>query len=278
MRAARAITAAHITPAAYSEIVANIESALSPAERISVTGDEWAQVRSNKATVGDYLDLAAALKSDENAEVVTAASGRRGCNCGARCGHSRRKGRNRGMDSAHVCSSTCKARASHAADDPNTDELRALLFGVLGNYGNDPAVLSQAKTIAEQLHCRSCIGRSHTRPDGTFNRGRHGDAKLFEKLQNVYETSTDPVRQSTALHLLARFEQPELVQRSMDFATSGKVRNQDAAIQISVSLGIPASRELAWNYIKSHWDKGEGAADNRDGRIPGERNGRLLLR
>jgi aminopeptidase N/puromycin-sensitive aminopeptidase len=32
------------------------------------------------------------------------------------------------------------------------------------------------------------------------------------------------------------------------------VRNQDVAIQIAVSLAMPASRDLAWSYIKSHWD------------------------
>ncbi len=44
-------------------------AASTPAERISLIGDEWAQVRANKATVGDYLNLVAALKSDSNAEV-----------------------------------------------------------------------------------------------------------------------------------------------------------------------------------------------------------------
>ena len=39
-----------------------VEIGLTPPERISLAGDEWAQVRANKATVGDYLDLVTALK------------------------------------------------------------------------------------------------------------------------------------------------------------------------------------------------------------------------
>jgi aminopeptidase N/puromycin-sensitive aminopeptidase len=242
------------SPADYSKIVANIESALSPAERISVTGDEWAQVRSNKATVGDYLDLSAALKSDESAEVLTAALG--------------------GVDAiAERVAAAPEEKAALAAwirrmfspqleklgepkptDSPNTDQLRALLFGVLGNYGNDPAVLSKAETIAESYIADPASVDPTLGQTALSIAARHGDAKLFSKLQNVYETSADPVRQTTALHLLAQFERPELVQRSLDFATSGKVRNQDAAIQIAVSLSMPASRELAWNYIKGHWE------------------------
>ena len=50
--------------------MANAETGLSPTERISLLGDEWAQVRASKAAVGDYLNLVAALKSDPSAEVL----------------------------------------------------------------------------------------------------------------------------------------------------------------------------------------------------------------
>ena len=46
---------------------------LTPTERISLIGDEWAQVRANKATVGDYLNLVAAVKADPNSNVVSSA-------------------------------------------------------------------------------------------------------------------------------------------------------------------------------------------------------------
>ena len=242
------------SPAVYAKIVANIETELTPAERISVTGDEWAQVRSNKAAVGDYLDLSAALKSDESAEVLTAALG--------------------GVDAiAERVAATPEEKAAMAAwirrtfspqlaklgpakptDSPNRDQLRALLFGVLGYYGNDPAVLSQAETIAESYIADPASVDPTLGQTALSIAARHGDKSLFDKLQNIFETSSDPVRKTTALHLLAQFEKPELVQRSLDLATSGKVRNQDAAIQIAVSLGMPTSRDLAWNYVKSHWD------------------------
>ncbi|HEX9201734.1 MAG TPA: ERAP1-like C-terminal domain-containing protein, partial [Acidobacteriaceae bacterium] len=44
-------------------------------------------------------------------------------------------------------------------------------------------------------------------------------------------------------------------QRSLDYAASGKVRNQDAAIQFSVALQITGTRDRAWEYIKNNWDK-----------------------
>jgi len=73
-------------------------------------------------------------------------------------------------------------------------------------------------------------------------------------LQHVYETSTNPEVQIGALRLLAQFEDPALAQRSFDYASSSKVRNQDAAIQFAIGLQVSATRDLAWKYIQSHWD------------------------
>ncbi len=60
-------------PQQYAALVDQVESGLTPPERISLVGDEWAQVRANKATVGDFLGLVEALKSDSDAEVVSLA-------------------------------------------------------------------------------------------------------------------------------------------------------------------------------------------------------------
>ncbi len=53
--------------------MSSVENGLTPTERISLIGDEWAQFRANKATTGDYLNLVAAVKDDPNAQVVGAA-------------------------------------------------------------------------------------------------------------------------------------------------------------------------------------------------------------
>ena len=75
-------------------------------------------------------------------------------------------------------------------------------------------------------------------------------------MQKIYETSTNPEFQIGALRLLAQFENPALVERALNFAVSGKVRNQDAAIQLAIALEIganPATRR--GNSSKAHWDK-----------------------
>ena len=84
---------------------------------------------------------------------------------------------------------------------------------------------------------------------------RNGDAQLFDQLQKIYETSTNPEYQENSLRLLAEFENPALLQRALDYAVSGKVRNQDAVIQFAIALSIDENREQTWKYIQKNWDK-----------------------
>ncbi|HEX3986107.1 MAG TPA: ERAP1-like C-terminal domain-containing protein [Acidobacteriaceae bacterium] len=56
-----------------TQILAGVETELTPEERIALLGDEWAGVRANYDGVGDYLHLAEAVKDDSSAAVVDTA-------------------------------------------------------------------------------------------------------------------------------------------------------------------------------------------------------------
>src|SRR5262249_29617472 len=60
----------------YAAIVANAETGLTPAERIGLLGDRWALMRSGEGTVGEFLDLALAVKSDKDPTVMESVLGR----------------------------------------------------------------------------------------------------------------------------------------------------------------------------------------------------------
>jgi len=241
-------------PAVYAELVKSVETDLSPAERISLTGDEWAQVRSNKATVGDYLDLVTALKADTNAEVLGSAFSGVNSIYERVAATPAEKAAVAAWLRTTFAPEYAKLPPPSDADSANTRELRAHFFGVLGYYAKDPAVLAQAHQIAEKFMA------DPTSVDATLGQtalaisARNGDAALFDQLQHVAETSTNPEFQEGALRLLAEFEEPALVQRSLEYASSSKVRNQDALIQFAIALEIDATRDAAWTYVKSHWD------------------------
>jgi aminopeptidase N/puromycin-sensitive aminopeptidase len=242
-------------PSLYAGLVANVETDLNPAERISLIGDEWARVRANRATVGDYLNLVSAVKTDPNGDVVANALS------GVNAIYQRVAAtpEERAALSAWIRFSfapqLAKLRGPAQSDSTSTRKLRSKLFGVLGYYGQDPAVLAQARQIAEKYLADPASADPTLSQTALFIAARNGDAALFDRLKKLHETTTNPELQETTLFLLAEFQNPALVQRSLDYAVSGKVRNQDAAGLIAGALQAEETRDQAWKYIQANWDK-----------------------
>jgi aminopeptidase N/puromycin-sensitive aminopeptidase len=136
-------------PSRYAAIVDQVETALTPAERISLTGDEWAQVRANKATVGDYLNLVAALKADPEAGVVGNATGAVSTIIDQVAASPEEKAALAAWIRRTFAPVYAKLGPPSPGDSPNTRQLRAHLFGLLGYYGKDPAILAEAGQVAE---------------------------------------------------------------------------------------------------------------------------------
>ena len=239
----------------YKPLVASAETSLTPVERIRLIGDEWAQVRSNHATAGDYLNLVDAIKGDPNAEVVSSSLG------GVNSIYTRVavSPEERASLAAWIARTFApeyaKLGAPSPGDSPNTRQLRAELFNLLGYYGKDPVLLAEANKIADQYLADPASVDATLGQTALAIAARIGVAALFDRLQKVFETSANPEIQETALRLLAQFKDPALLQRAMDYAVSGKVRNQDALIQFAIALQIEENRAAAWKYIQAHWEQ-----------------------
>ncbi len=239
----------------YAALVAGVETKLTPSERISLLGDEWAQVQANKATVGDYLNLVAAVKTDPNFEVVS--------NAVNGVGQIYQRVANTPEEKAAVSAwiretfapQLAKLGAASQSDSATTRELRAKLFDVLGNDGKDAAVIAQAQQIAKQYLADPASVDATMGHAALTIAAHNGDAALFDALQKVFETSTNPELQEGALRLLAQFQDPALLQRALDYSVSGMVRNQDAAIEFAVAMRSDETRDQAWKYIQNNWMK-----------------------
>ena len=243
------------TPEDYKAIVAHAESDLTPVERIGLVGDQWAKVRANKAVVGDYLDLIPALKADANADVFSSALGSFGAVKWQVASTAEQRDALNQWLAAELAPVYAQMPAPTPNDSPNTRVLRAALLGSLGNISKDPAILAEARAIAEK-YLADPASVDATLGQATLSvTVEHGDSALFDKLQQQYETSTNPEIQINSLHLLVQFEDPALLRRALEYAVSGKVKNQDAAVQLAIALQIPASREFAWKFIKENWEK-----------------------
>jgi aminopeptidase N/puromycin-sensitive aminopeptidase len=241
------------TPADYASLASQVETSLSPAERISLIGDKWAQVRANKATVGDYLNLVAALKSDSNFNVVSSALGGLSAIDERIASTPEEKNALDAWFRQTFAPEYEKLGPPSENDSPDKKQLRALLFSALGE-AKDPQIIAQSREISEKYLADANSVDPNLAQTALQISARNGDAALFDRLQKIAETSTNPEIQIGALRLLAMFENPQLAQRALEYAVSDKVRNQDAAIQLAISLDTEKNRDLAWKFIQTHWD------------------------
>jgi aminopeptidase N len=242
-------------PAQYSALAAHAESDLTPSERISLAGDEWAQMHANKATAGDFLNLVAALKSDPSAEVFRNSAGKIGTIADRIASTKEERDELAVWVQRNFGPEYAKLGPPASSDSPGTIELRAQQLGLLIDHGSDTKLQAQARKIADQFL------DDPTSVDPTLGQAalqaaaRNGDAALFDRLQKIYETSTDPELQESALRLLVQFDNPALLERGLKYSVSDKVRNQDAAIQLAIGLDIPENRDATWSFIKTHWSQ-----------------------
>lgn len=242
-------------PAQYKQLVAQVETTLTPSERISLIGDSWAQLRANKLTAGDYLDLVAAVKSDTNAEVLSDALDGVGIIYNRVAASPEEKDALATWVRTALVPAYTRLGPPSPNDSANTRELRAQLFSALGLYGNDPAILAEARSLAEQYLANPTSVEPTLREAALSVAARNGNADLFDQFLHVYETANSPELQISALRRLAQFRNPVLVDRALNLAVSNKVRNQDAATQIAISLSIAENRTQTWQFIQSHWDQ-----------------------
>ena len=242
------------TPAVYKQLVANVESNLTPDERISLSGDEWAQVRAGKASAGDYLDLLAALSSDPNASVLASALGGYGSLRSQVASNEAEREALRNWAHTWVATAYAKLPQPTTNDSANLRELRALLFGMMDSRENS-VVLPEARNLAEKYLNNPASVDATLGQTALSIAAEHGDAALFDRLQKIFETSTNPEQQETALHLLVAFHDPALLNRALEYVVSGKVKNQDAAIVLAGALRSGESQAPTWKFIQNNWEK-----------------------
>lgn len=243
------------TPTQYKAIEAKAETALTPTERINFIGDRWALVPSGRSSISDYLNLVLALKQDPNADVLETAL--------AKIYAIKSKvATGKDLDGLNVALRSQFGPVYAALGKPSKhdsfdrSQSRAILFELLG-AANDPDIVAESKEIAD----RSFGHKKDKNLDPALSdaavviAASNGDSAFYDKVLAASKDSRDPGLQSDALQTLARFLDPALVARTLDYAASGQVRNQDSWRIFSILLQQRATRTQAWDYIQKHWDK-----------------------
>jgi aminopeptidase N len=243
------------TAGELAAIVSNAETGLTPPERIGLLGDQWALMHSGDGTAGQFLDLVLAIKQDANATVLDSALSKvQTMDKQIATGSDRDR-----MDEVvrrefGPVYAALGAPAKHESWEHV--ELRGTLFAALGEAG-DPMVLAQSDRVTQELFAGHKIRRDSE--DSTIAdaavalASKKGDAAMYDKMLRVARNATDPDLKADALHLLTRFQSPLLVVRTLEYAISDDVRNQDSWMLIALLLARRDTQDLAWEFVQQHW-------------------------
>ena len=245
------------TPAQIESIDAKAEAVLNPQERVGLLGDRWALMRSGQGKTSDFMNLMLALRSDPNGAVMeTAMEKVKVIDARIATDDDRAKLAavlRREFDPVYT--SLGRPRPGESYD---RQQLRAELMEALG-AAKDPTVLAEAKELTDRAYdpgSRKDKGLDPILTEAAIAvTAALGDVALYEKVMAASKDGRDPGLQSEALRTLALFTDPELVKRTLDYAVSGEVRNQDSWIPISKLLLSRDTREVTWRYIQENWDK-----------------------
>jgi aminopeptidase N/puromycin-sensitive aminopeptidase len=239
------------------EITAKAETMLTPPERIGLLGDRWALIRSGQGTVGDYLNLVVALKNDPNGLVMETALDKVRL-IDSRIATDEERKQLAAVVRREFGSEYAALGHPQRGESYDKQQLRAELMVILG-ASEDPAALAEAREITEKAYAegsRRDRGIDPILTDAAITvTAVHGDEALYEKVLAASKDPSDPGLQSDALRTLAYFRRPELVTRTLDYAVSGQVRNQDSWIPIAILLGRRDTQEQTWHYIEQNWEK-----------------------
>jgi aminopeptidase N len=245
------------TPSQTSVIVAKAETSLTPPERIGLLGDRWALVRSGHAAVGDYLDLVLALKQDPDAAVVDTAY-QQIQKIDSDIASEEDRGELAAVLRRQFGPAYTALGSPVKGESYDRQQLRGTLFELLGD-AHDSTVLAEAQMLTART--LAVDGKKDKTLDPTLSDAAvlvstsNGDVALYDRLLAVSKGSSEPGQQTDALRVLARFRDPALVTRTLDYTASGEVRNQDSWTILTSLLRNRETRDQAWDYIQKNWDK-----------------------
>jgi aminopeptidase N/puromycin-sensitive aminopeptidase len=241
------------SPDTLRALAPRIEEVLTPPERLSLSGDEWALVRAGRHNAADYLTLASGFAREHTDGVLSGVTDRLAFIEQYLTDIDSRPRFQRFVKSLFAPLFQEIGFTSTPVDSDERRALRATLISTLGITGADDELAAAARAALD----RSLAGGPPLDP--TLSRSiiavaaQRGDRALFDALLAASERATSPDERYRYLYALAEFRDPALIDRALEYTLTPKLRSQDTAAFFARFLGEEAARPRAWAFLKQHW-------------------------
>ena len=220
---------------------------LSAAERIVLIEDAAATIRAGRGNAAQLLDLAVKLAGERDRNVVASLAGSLAFVRSQLTYESLLPYFDRWVRTTFAPAAKSIGWTPRANESTEQRQLRATLLTLLGTTGDADALRVARRVIENPAADASLV-------DAAFQvAAARGDAALHARFAERFANAKSNDDYRRYLFSLASFRDRALAQRTLTIVTSGKVRMNDYPGIFSALLSNPATREVAWNHLKTNW-------------------------
>jgi len=226
---------------------------LAPIERFNLVNDAWALAVAGLMPLTAYLDLTARFREERDRNVWSVlTSSLYALNRLVEPGDRRRL---EALVRDRVSPAfTALGWTPRPGEDELTRQLRGDLVRALGIVGNDPGVRARAAEVYRASLADPGAVDPNVLPAVIAVLAHAGDAARYEEFLKRFRAAATPQEEQRYLYALAGFRDPALARQTLERAINGEIRTQDAPFVVRGMLMSVDIRELAWGFVKAHWD------------------------
>ena len=240
-------------PELLARLLRLLPDRLAPIERFNLVNDAWATTVAGLTPLPDYLDLTARFRGerDKNVWSIITASLHALNRLILPADRPRLEAFVRDRLGSSVAALGWSPRDG---EDELTRQLRGDLLRAFGTLGNDGATQAQAAELyAASLKDGRAVD-ANVLPALIAILAHAGDAARYEEFLGRFRSATTPQEEQRYLYSLASFQQPALLEQTLQRAINGEFRTQDAPFVVRSLLMSVYGRELAWRFVTANWD------------------------
>ncbi len=234
-------------------IAAAAEQDLTVPERIALVEDTWAMTRAGKEPVGVFLDVARELRSERNRLVVDFIAGHLDTVARSLVPEQKQKEFQAFVRRQFAPLAKEVGWSVGVNDSDEQKTLRASLLGILGSAGDPDAVAVAQKLTQAYMKDTNSVEGTIVGP-ALAVAAENSDAALYEQFNAAMGRTRSTEEYYHYLFALTSFRQPELARRTLALVDEGKIRQQDYVRLFPALLAESPAREIAWDYLKAHWE------------------------
>ncbi|KAM3538834.1 Aminopeptidase 2, mitochondrial [Beauveria bassiana] len=139
-------------------------------------------------------------------------------------------------------------------DTHSEGQFKTLMFASAGGSGDEKIIQAAKDMFAKYVTGDKSAIHPNLRSSVFTLALKHGGAKEFDQLIEIYRTSSVTSERNTILRCMGRAEDPELIQRSLSMVFGPDIRNQDCTSALGGYRAYPHGIEAIFEYLTKNWD------------------------